>query len=61
MGEPSAAAQVQTELDKVTGMLKPHVDRFDSRVAGDTVSVDVVATDQQLKAIANMLGGAFGP
>jgi hypothetical protein len=50
------AAQMQPKL----AAAKAYFDRFDERADGDTVYIDVAVTEDQLKALVNMVQAAMG-
>lgn len=60
LGNPSEAARMQAEFDKVKGMIAPMVEKFETRVSGDVVAIEGVITEQQLRSMLQMLGGAMG-
>lgn len=61
MTSPDAAGRLAAELDKVKGPASAMVERFDARVQGATVAIDVAITEPQLRGLIDMLGGALGP
>jgi hypothetical protein len=61
MASPAEAARMQSEFDKVKGMIAPMVDKFDTRANADVVSVEATVTEQQLRNMLQMLGGVMGP
>jgi hypothetical protein len=60
LDSPAAAAKVGGELDKVKGPASQFVEKFDSRVEGSLVAMNVVVTEAQMRALIGMLGGAIG-
>ena len=61
MQTATEAAQLQAEVDKLKGPAGSYVERFDSRVDGDVVGIDVAVTEAQLRALVGMVGGMMGP
>ncbi len=60
MGDPSESARMQAEFDKIKPMLAPMVEKFETKANGNVLAVEAVITEQQLRNMLSMLGGAMG-
>jgi hypothetical protein len=60
MGNASEASRMQAELDKIKAPISAMVEKFETRANGDLVAVEAVITEQQLRSMLQMLGGAMG-
>lgn len=60
MASPDEAARLGAEIDKAKAMAGAFVERFESRIEGTLVSINVVMTEAQVLNILKMLGGAMG-
>jgi hypothetical protein len=58
---PGDADQLVQTVGQVQGFVKPMLERFEVRADGTVVHIDATATEGQLRALASMMGGAFGP
>ena len=63
MTMPSAgdADRLRMEIDKAGAMARNFVERLDTAVKGDSLQIDVVITEDQLRGLIGMMGGAIGP
>jgi hypothetical protein len=61
LGAAADADDLVQKMGQVQGVAKPMLSRFDVRAEGAVVHMDVAATEAQLRALAGMLGGGFGP
>ena len=56
---PDDANKVNQQLQQVVPMVQGQFEKVDVRTDGAMIRADVVATDEQLKKVFGMLGGAF--